>query len=274
MGTCAPYSKRDTFTPLTKTLKEILAMESIKFPPPSPLIGTLEKKILNKFCDYHGDRGHNTNDCYHLKKQIKEVVASGKLAHLVKDILQRSQRNRGQGHGNVKVINMVGLRGSRKRPYEVEEPGLTDEISFLTIPRNSLANAPIILEVKAEKVWCSSCWVLGGNLPSPRANRPQGNHGRFRKEQSRVAGVCHSKMPLSLLCHPGKNENEKPWSATLQRVMDKVLAKQKGRNVEVYIEEAVIKSKSEQDLIEDVEETLYKVQRVNMKLDKADVPSG
>ncbi|GJU25068.1 hypothetical protein Tco_1163689 [Tanacetum coccineum] len=29
----------------------------------------------------------------------------------------------------------------------------------------------------------------------------------------------------------------------------------------------VIKSKSEQDLIEDVEETLYKLQRVNMKLD-------
>ncbi|GJR55812.1 hypothetical protein Tco_1406333 [Tanacetum coccineum] len=50
--------------------------------------GTLEKKNLNKFCDYHGDRGHNTNDCYHLKKQIEEVVASGKLTHLVKDIRQ------------------------------------------------------------------------------------------------------------------------------------------------------------------------------------------
>ncbi|GKA98235.1 hypothetical protein Tco_0826172 [Tanacetum coccineum] len=34
----------------------------------------------------HGKRGHNTNDCYQLKKQIEEVVASGKLAHLVKDI--------------------------------------------------------------------------------------------------------------------------------------------------------------------------------------------
>ncbi|GKA18754.1 hypothetical protein Tco_0698669 [Tanacetum coccineum] len=55
--------------------------------------------------------------------------------------------------------------------------------------------------------------------------------------------------------------------ATYQRMMDKVLTKQKGRNVEVYLEDMVIKSRSKQDLIQGVEETLYKLQRVNMKLD-------
>ncbi|GKD05481.1 hypothetical protein Tco_1180455 [Tanacetum coccineum] len=73
-----------------------------KLPTPPPLIGTLKKQNLNKFCDYHGDRGHNTNDCYHLKKQIEEVVPSRKLAHLVRDIRQGNQRNRGQARGNVK----------------------------------------------------------------------------------------------------------------------------------------------------------------------------
>ncbi|GJW68415.1 reverse transcriptase domain-containing protein [Tanacetum coccineum] len=82
-----------TFTSLTKTPKEILAMESISFPEPPPLIGTPEKKNLNKFCDYHGDRGHNTNDCYQLKKKIEEAMASRKLAHLVKDIRQNNQQN-------------------------------------------------------------------------------------------------------------------------------------------------------------------------------------
>ncbi|GJS00707.1 hypothetical protein Tco_0317215 [Tanacetum coccineum] len=86
MRTCVPYSRRDTFTPLTETPKEILAMESVSFLPPPPLIGTLEKQNMNKFRDYHGDRGHNTNDCYHLKRQIEEVVSSGKLAQLVKGI--------------------------------------------------------------------------------------------------------------------------------------------------------------------------------------------
>ncbi|GJX75987.1 hypothetical protein Tco_0322798 [Tanacetum coccineum] len=116
MGTCAPYSRRETFTPLTKTLKELLAMESANFPPSPPLIGTPEKQNLNKFCDYHRDRGNNTNNFYHLKKKIEDAVTLGKLAHLVKDIRQGNQRNRGQGRGNVKVINMVGLGRNCKRP--------------------------------------------------------------------------------------------------------------------------------------------------------------
>ncbi|GJX05556.1 hypothetical protein Tco_0191472 [Tanacetum coccineum] len=61
-------------------------MDNVNFPPPPLMVGTPEKRNMNKFCDYHQDRGHNTNDCYHLKKQIEEAVASGRLAHLVKDI--------------------------------------------------------------------------------------------------------------------------------------------------------------------------------------------
>ncbi|GKB55849.1 hypothetical protein Tco_0912035 [Tanacetum coccineum] len=96
MGVYTPYPRKDTFTLLIKTLKEILAMESVSFPEPTPLIGTPEKQNLNKFCDYHGDRGHDTNDCYQLKKQIEEVMASRKLAHLVKDIRRTNQRNGSQ----------------------------------------------------------------------------------------------------------------------------------------------------------------------------------
>nr|GFC24268.1 reverse transcriptase domain-containing protein [Tanacetum cinerariifolium] len=77
MGTCAPYSRTKTFTPLTKTPREILEMESVSFLPPPPLIGTSRKKNLNKFYDYHRDMGHNTNYCYNPKKQIEEDVASG-----------------------------------------------------------------------------------------------------------------------------------------------------------------------------------------------------
>ncbi|GKC65027.1 hypothetical protein Tco_1097625 [Tanacetum coccineum] len=86
MGVYTPYPRKDTFTPLINTPKEILAMKSVSFLEPPPLIETPEKQNINKFCDYHGDRGHNTNDCYQLKKQIYEAVALGKLDHLVKDI--------------------------------------------------------------------------------------------------------------------------------------------------------------------------------------------
>nr|GEU94198.1 reverse transcriptase domain-containing protein [Tanacetum cinerariifolium] len=57
MGVYTPYPIKDTFTLLIKTLKKILSMESVSFPEPPPLIRTPEKQNLNKFCDYHGDRG-------------------------------------------------------------------------------------------------------------------------------------------------------------------------------------------------------------------------
>ncbi|GJU52945.1 hypothetical protein Tco_1226659 [Tanacetum coccineum] len=144
MGTCAPYVKRETFTPLSKTLKEILAMENVSFPPHMPLIGISEKQNLNKFCDYHEDKRHNTNDCYHLKKLIEEAVTSRNLAHLVKDIRQGSQRNKGQGREGVNVINMVAK------------------------PWDNLTDTSIILEamikgfkVNAKKVKCSPGRVSG-----------------------------------------------------------------------------------------------------------------
>ncbi|GJS62418.1 hypothetical protein Tco_0657202 [Tanacetum coccineum] len=80
--------------------------------------------------------GHNTNDCYQLKKQIKEVVASGKLAHLVKGIRRNNQKNGSQGRNNLKVINMIKEGGNRKRPFEEESSSLTDELTFPAIPQN------------------------------------------------------------------------------------------------------------------------------------------
>nr|GEW99588.1 hypothetical protein [Tanacetum cinerariifolium] len=51
------------------------------------------------------------------------------------------------------------------------------------------------------------------------------------------------------------------------RMMEKVLADQRGRNVEIYLEEIVIKSENEQDLFQIMEETLRKLKRVNIKID-------
>nr|GEZ36127.1 reverse transcriptase domain-containing protein [Tanacetum cinerariifolium] len=64
----------DRFAPLTKTLKEILAMDTVKFKAPPPMSGLAENWNKNKFCEFQGDKGHSTDECIHLKKQIKEAV--------------------------------------------------------------------------------------------------------------------------------------------------------------------------------------------------------
>ncbi|GJS98582.1 reverse transcriptase domain-containing protein [Tanacetum coccineum] len=150
MRTCAPYARREGFTPLTKTPKEILAMDNVNFLPPPPMVGTSEKRNMNKFYDYHQDRGHNTNDCYHLKKQIEEAVASGRLAHLVKDIRQGGQKSKGSAKGKEKVINMVRSQGYRKRPYERVEHWMDNAIEFSLVPRYQLMDCPLVVDALIE----------------------------------------------------------------------------------------------------------------------------
>ncbi|GKC39972.1 reverse transcriptase domain-containing protein, partial [Tanacetum coccineum] len=58
------------FTPLTRTPKEILAAEAGKFKPPLPIVTPVEKRSSNKFCDFHNDKGHSTDECMQLKNEI------------------------------------------------------------------------------------------------------------------------------------------------------------------------------------------------------------
>ncbi|GJT89462.1 reverse transcriptase domain-containing protein [Tanacetum coccineum] len=54
--------------------------------------------------------------------------------------------------------------------------------------------------------------------------------------------------------------------ATYQRLVDKAFQKQIGRNLEVYVDDLVIKSRMEKEVIRDVEETFKTLRKINMKL--------
>ncbi|GJR52101.1 hypothetical protein Tco_1402622 [Tanacetum coccineum] len=138
-------------------------MDNVNFPPPPPMVGTPEKRNMNKFCDYHRDRGHNTNDCYHLKKQIEEAVASGRLAHLVKDIRQGGQKSKGSAKGREKVINMVRSQGYRKRPYERVEHWMDNALTFPPVPRYQLMNYLMVVEAIIEGFRDRKIHVEGGS---------------------------------------------------------------------------------------------------------------
>ncbi|GJT11766.1 hypothetical protein Tco_0858808 [Tanacetum coccineum] len=74
--------KQDRFALLTKTPKEIFALDKGKFKAPPPMTTPVEKRNANKFCEFHGEVGHNTDECMHLRKQIEEMLKAGKLSHL------------------------------------------------------------------------------------------------------------------------------------------------------------------------------------------------
>ncbi|GJV23269.1 reverse transcriptase domain-containing protein [Tanacetum coccineum] len=54
--------KQDRFTLLTKTPKEILALDKGKFKPPPPMTTPVEKRNASKFCEFHGEVGHTTDE--------------------------------------------------------------------------------------------------------------------------------------------------------------------------------------------------------------------
>ncbi|GKF15498.1 hypothetical protein Tco_0056960, partial [Tanacetum coccineum] len=83
---------------------------------------------------------------------IEEAVASGKLAHLVRDICLSNQKSRNQRRNDMKVINMITWERNHKRPYEEERSSLTEELTFPTIPRNTLMDEPIVLEGMIEGI--------------------------------------------------------------------------------------------------------------------------
>ncbi|GJQ94490.1 reverse transcriptase domain-containing protein [Tanacetum coccineum] len=58
------------------------------------------------------------------------------------------------------------------------------------------------------------------------------------------------------------------WNAraTYQRLVDKAFHKQIGRNLEVYVDDLVIKSRTEDEIVRDIEETFKTLREINMKL--------
>nr|GEZ22735.1 reverse transcriptase domain-containing protein [Tanacetum cinerariifolium] len=67
---------------------------------------------------------------------------------------------------------------------------------------------------------------------------------------------CYSKIPFGL----------KNAGATYQRLVDKAFQKQRGRNLKVYMDDLVIKSRMKKEVIRDTEETFKTLRKKNMKL--------
>nr|GEW75995.1 reverse transcriptase domain-containing protein [Tanacetum cinerariifolium] len=67
---------------------------------------------------------------------------------------------------------------------------------------------------------------------------------------------CYTKMPFGL----------KNAGATYQRLMDKAFESQMGQNIEVYVDDLVVKSHTEVEMVRYIKETFQTLRKINMKL--------
>ncbi|GJW93253.1 hypothetical protein Tco_0172925 [Tanacetum coccineum] len=139
-----PNKRHDRFTPLIKTPKEVLAM----------------------------DTGHITDECIHLRKKIEEAVKSGQLSHLVKEInqgshkgehLKAAKKEETPGKEKAKAIFMVQPWQRVTRQKVTQNFSTNQEISFPPLASNNGQESPMVIEAEVEGHLIHRMYVDGGS---------------------------------------------------------------------------------------------------------------
>nr|GEV97690.1 reverse transcriptase domain-containing protein [Tanacetum cinerariifolium] len=150
------------------TPNDILAAEASKFQPPPPIVTSVEKRSINKFCDFHNDKGHSTDECMQLKKQIEELVRAGKLSHLIKEIKHgRDQLKAGKKETATKdkptTIYMVQSWQKTVRQKMTQSFERVKEITFPQLAASSGTEGPLVIEAEMGGHMIHRMYVDGGS---------------------------------------------------------------------------------------------------------------
>nr|GEW97375.1 reverse transcriptase domain-containing protein [Tanacetum cinerariifolium] len=97
------------------------------------MVGTPKKESLDKYYDYHGEKGHYTNDCYQLKRRLEAALGSEMLSHLVKML-------------DAEETTEEGIRGTKTQMG-------TDDVS----------DEPLIIEAEVESYQVQKVFVDQGS---------------------------------------------------------------------------------------------------------------
>ena len=76
-----PSALNQQYTPLNVPLKQVLMQikddPSLKWP--EKMKGDPNKRNRSKYCRFHRDHGHDTDECFDLKQQVENLIRQGKL---------------------------------------------------------------------------------------------------------------------------------------------------------------------------------------------------
>jgi hypothetical protein len=96
-----PRFQKEVFTPLNTSLTE--AFSAIKgdlaFRWPQKMKADPFKRDRSKFCEYHADHGHLTEDCISLHREIEVFLQNGKLVRFLAQERTREANQQGRREG-------------------------------------------------------------------------------------------------------------------------------------------------------------------------------
>nr|GEW60514.1 reverse transcriptase domain-containing protein [Tanacetum cinerariifolium] len=158
-----------TLNCLTKHPKEILAIKTqLRLPVPRPMLNPLRSGNADRYCDYHQKKGHYTNDCMQLRKQLEMDLESGKLKHLVKDVRQMGRGSHSRDDPQqTKIINVISInsvKDKKRKISETTESWMNVPISFPAISSEDVFEEPLIVEAEVEGYLVRRVYVDEGSL--------------------------------------------------------------------------------------------------------------
>ncbi|GJX31824.1 reverse transcriptase domain-containing protein [Tanacetum coccineum] len=131
----------------------------------------VEKRNHTKFCEFHGEVWHNTDECMHLKKQIEEMLKVGKLSHLIKELKQNSGKEqhktakKGETSRKDKALAILMVqpweRVARQKITQNFSPNT--EILFLPLDEDEGTEGPMIIEAEIGGHCIHRMYVDGGS---------------------------------------------------------------------------------------------------------------
>ncbi|GJS74146.1 reverse transcriptase domain-containing protein [Tanacetum coccineum] len=131
----------------------------------------VEKRNHAKFCEFHGEVGHNTDECMHLKKQIEEMLKAGKLSHIIKELKQSSGKEqpkvakKGKTSRKDKALTILMVQPWERvaRQRITQSFSSNPEILFPFLGEDEGTKGPIIIEAEigGHRIHCM--YVDGGS---------------------------------------------------------------------------------------------------------------
>nr|GEY55723.1 reverse transcriptase domain-containing protein [Tanacetum cinerariifolium] len=217
---------------LSKSQMEILATEKAAkaFEQPHRMVWSRRSRDMFKYCHFHEDHGHETNQCRELRHQIKEAVKSGQLAHLVKCIKKGNAKASDTQLGKWKkgdkdivraeaLILMVNRESHTSKRKSTEESinGIW-EITFPSVSSFDNSSDLVIIRVRIFRRQVNRSGfqdptrrVLRRAFMASRRSPSRSHYGRKSLHKDKNPELCHRQVQLTLQPSPRKNNYAKNW---------------------------------------------------------------
>ncbi|XP_059627710.1 uncharacterized protein LOC132270548 [Cornus florida] len=128
----ASPGRYNNYTPLNTSVEQVFLQiqddASLKWPP--KLKANPTKRSRDKYCRFHRDHGHNTEDCFDLKNQIENLVHKGEIKVISGGFAGGGETSSARkAHArrirSFSEVNEVGMTSPPTKLPRVEEPVIT-----------------------------------------------------------------------------------------------------------------------------------------------------